>query len=286
MCEGKGGLSADRGTANRGTANRGRAIPRAASNDFFAPMKELLMKEPIRYKLPKSSLMDQYLTGKYGIDLRNTPEFNELLQHLHRREGRIDHFYRDQNNLVTISVGILIRTEADVLLLSRDQNLHFSWRRRRNAINRVTAQDIISDWRRVNGGGRARLRIDNNSMDYLLIKKRLDPFLSTLYLSRPYVRYLHPRVHMAIIDARFNPAGVALYGRALNRFWSALKNGRFSTAALEFERVWFGRGGRLRNRYAQRHAWRVQQLRLGLAASKRPPKVVFPEFITSPPLDK
>lgn len=314
---------ANRGIANRGIANRGKNNPKLAlpahiqipsRSKLSTPslLEQYLNKTdgvdlrkiyldrkktdpkarnlatPSRSKLPAPSLLEQYLNKTYGVevDLRKTTEFSELIKHLNKREGRKDHFYRDPNGLVTIGVGVLVNTEALARRLSRNPNLHFFWRHRGNRQRRVTPQDIVSDWHRVNNRRDAKLRISQKSIDYLLLKDRLDGYINELYRQRSYVQFLHPRVHMAIVDVRFNPSGVRLYGPRLKRFWSALQNGQFAIAIQEFTKIWRGRGRKHRVRYASRHAWRVQQLRKGLAASKPPPKVLYPELKVAPSIYK
>jgi len=215
----------------------------------------------------------------FGVDIRATSEFTELLQHLHRREGRVDHFYRDQKNLVTIGVGILVKTKSSARRLANNPNYHFRWRNRANR-RRVLVSHVIRDWVNVNSGGRAKLKLASESIDNLLVAGRLGTFLDTLYRKRPYIKYLNPRVHMAIIDARFNPSGVSIYGHSMKRFWNAIELCDYDYAFRRFKELWRNRGGagntrkarRLKRRYATRHAWRVKQLKKGLSLSNCVPK--------------
>lgn len=219
-------------------------------------------------------------------DLRhNATRMTELIDHILEREGSYPYFYCDNHGLVTIGIGYLVdqRGTSDttgrrlaVSLARRLGNRAFA---RLGSSGPVDVATIVADWQRVKDAGRssgarsasryasvAQLRLTNRSTRDLLIQ-RLNGFIDTLYDNRPFLLDLDERVAMALVDARFNPAGVAIYGTENNvpAMWSALdRSGPSydpSRAAALFATIWRGRGG---ERYQQRHALRVSWLRSGL----------------------
>jgi hypothetical protein len=156
--------------------------------------------------------------------------------------------------------------------------------------NRITgavasSQQVVEDWNRVHAHGQthpalratdyssvAMLRI-SDVVAHLLLQERVAGFIAQMYLSRPFTQNLDERIQMALIDVRFNPAGVSLYQNApgahfdpdVPRMWNAL-NGHHPDYSLGralalFERIWIGRAT---PRYQERHRQRVAMFREGV----------------------
>jgi hypothetical protein len=157
--------------------------------------------------------------------------------------------------------------------------------RRINGTVVTNFDEVWQDWRRVKLHGQthpnlaaatygnvARLRVSNAAVE-LLLRGRLNEFIATMYQRRPFMLRRDERIQMAIIDARFNPAGIGIYRSTpganfhadIPRMWNALDHGHSDfdlERALElFKRIWRGRGGQ---RYQQRHRLRVAMFRDGV----------------------
>ncbi|MBP7514487.1 MAG: hypothetical protein KA791_08070 [Flavobacteriales bacterium] len=218
-------------------------------------------------------------------DLRlNNDRMTELLDHIIEREGSYPYFYCDNHGLVTIGIGYLVdqRGASDATgrrlataLVRRFGNSAFE---RPGSTGVVDGAAVAADWQRVKDAGRlgarsasryasvAQLRLKPRSIRGLL-NQRLAGFINTLYNRRPSLLVLDERVAMALVDARFNPAGVALYSTDghVPALWAALDRSGPSyepaRAVALFAAIWGGRGG---ERYQQRHAHRVAWMRQGL----------------------
>lgn len=207
----------------------------------------------------------------------------ELLAHLLEREGAIEHFYCDHRGLVTIAIGFLVDAdgapEATLAQVVRKfasrPDIKFS--ARSGAV--ASAEEIEADWRRVKELGRknptlgarqyaqvAELAIDRATIDAITSTK-IGTFLDDLYERRPFVLGLDARVAMALVDVRYNPAGVPLYGNdpQVQQMWGSLNaaDPQFnpSRAVELFEQIWAGRGV---PRYQERHKHRLDWMRAGL----------------------
>ena len=208
---------------------------------------------------------------------------SELLTHLLEREGAIEHFYCDHRGLVTIAIGILVdRDEAEDTAgkqLARDLGNRPGVKFVTKAGVTASIADIEADWQRVKSHGRAnpgigarrygavaQLRIDRATIDAITGTK-VRTFLDDLYTKRPFVLNHDVRVAMALIDTRYNPAGVALYGDTpqLQQMWSSLDASKTefdpARAVQLFEQIWQNRGN---ERYGLRHKHRVAWMRGGL----------------------
>jgi hypothetical protein len=211
----------------------------------------------------------------------------ELLSHLREREGAVNHFYCDHRGLVTIAVGFLVdRSDgADTVgkqlartLCARD-DVGFASATGAAA----TTAEVEADWQRVKDHGRAhpgigarhygpvaRLRIDTASVD-AITRTIVTRFLDDLYQKRPFVLEHDVHVAIALLDARYNPAGVRIYGDdpRVTALWHALdpQHADFDTdrAPALFAQIWDGRGN---DRYQGRHAQRVAWMRAGLAPAQ------------------
>lgn len=218
-------------------------------------------------------------------DLRTTtPVWNRLLKHIQEREGSIRYFYSDGNGWVTIGNGELVDSkdgsgkEVAEKLAAR---LTFKTKDGRVA----TKQEILDDWQRVKDFGKidtaskksrdyasvAQLRITNESIIELLstkVRKHTDD----LYSNRPFMINLDARIAAAIVDARYNPAGVGIYGTSehIVKMWAALNPGlssfNLSEALDQFVAAWKGRGKRYKERYQERHAIRAGWFREAVTA--------------------
>jgi len=224
-------------------------------------------------------------------DLRNNHQrLQELLSHIERREGVFRHFYCDSNGLVTIGVGHLVdqrgappparqgvaralANQAGVVFQSRDTGAVAS------------TPQVVEDWTRIHTHGQthpglraadyapvAILRI-SNAVARLLLQEKVAGFVAQMYLNRPFAQDLDERIQMALIDVRFNPAGVSLYQNApgahfnpqVPRMWNAL-NRRHADYSLGralalFEHIWIGRAT---PRYQERHRQRIDMFREGV----------------------
>ncbi len=221
-------------------------------------------------------------------DLRTHPRLTELLDHLREKEDAVGHFYCDHNGLVTIGVGHLVdvRGAADVIAvgqataLARRNGVRFYATGQANA-RQASIRDVEADWQRVKTAGRqhpewraprfaniAQLRLDNDSVNALL-NDRVQDFLNQLYERRPFVLRMHVAIAMALVDVRYNPARVVLYGTDpdIQTMWNTLDPSSdafdLNTAVPLFERIWANRG---RERYGLRHYERTRWLREGIAA--------------------
>jgi hypothetical protein len=214
----------------------------------------------------------------------------ELLSHLLEREGAIEHFYCDHRGLVTIAIGYLVDRDGGpsgagsqlARTLASRADVKFV-----NAAGAVADVDaVLADWQRVKEHGRqkaglpargyasiAHLRIDRATIDSITGAK-VRSFLDDLYQKRPFILNLPVQVAMALIDCRYNPAGVALYSDdpRLRQLWAALddSHAQFNPdrAVQLFQQIWAGRGG---DRYGLRHQHRVAWLREGLRPTPASP---------------
>ena len=215
----------------------------------------------------------------------------ELLGHLVEREGAVDYFYCDHRGLVTIAIGYLVDRDGApdaagkqlALTLASRADVKFATA----AGAAAAAAAVEADWQRVKEHGRqnpgigargygpvAQLRIDRATIDAITSAK-VRTFLDDLYQRRPFILNHDVHVAMALIDTRYNPAGVALYGDdpQLQQMWSALdaSQPQFNPerAVQLFQQIWANHGN---ERYGQRHLRRAAWMRAGLhLASAAPP---------------
>lgn len=218
-------------------------------------------------------------------DVRESPvAINRLIRHLVRAEGSLRHFYCDSRGLVTIAVGELMeprdRSPAGSRKLVQDlmavPGVEFVHKSNGEAANEG---DVIADLRRAKKHGSlhpglsarayapiAQLRISSSAVAAITSRK-IKVFADQLYERRPFIAKLDPLVAMALIDARWNPAGVALYGglTSVVEMWKCLDSVECTYDTIRavemFEKIWEGRGGK---RYQQRHAVRVEWMEQGL----------------------
>lgn len=217
-------------------------------------------------------------------DLRLHPGcMHAFLQHLREREGVVNHFYCDSRGLVTIAVGYLVdrgqggrqRGLSIARTLANRADVHFA---NKEDGSPATQEEVLADWRRAKDFGfrvrRARaygevtqLRIDDPSIDAITTTV-VNKFADELYRKRPFVLRHDARVAMALVDARYNPAGVRIYGNRMLAFWNALNpNDRdfdVQRAIELFDQAWAGSRVMERNSYRKRHQQRLQWLREGL----------------------
>ena len=100
----------------------------------------------------------------------------------------------------------------------------------------------------------------NRLLDYTL-----NIYCNALFEAKPFVRDLHQRIQMAIIDTRFNPSGVILYGDQLNNhFWPFLdpldSNYDLQRGLDYFRGLWPGADGQYIERVALRVLWFQQAI--------------------------
>jgi len=216
--------------------------------------------------------------------MTNPDRMAELYDHLVRMESAIPYLYCDNVGLVTVAIGFLVdqRGAADSVGEGQARTLA-----NRNDVTftlngaAVGANDVVNDWKRVKAYGRAhpgvgagsyrtvaQLRISNQTMRNLTYGRVTD-FANTLYSRRPFIREHDPYVAMALLDARYNPAGVALYTAQnpdIPRMWNALnpyhRDFDPNRAVELFESIWANKTN-VAARYIQRHFLRVQWMRQG-----------------------
>jgi hypothetical protein len=212
----------------------------------------------------------------------------ELVSHLVAMEGVFPYLYCDHVGLVTIAIGFLVdqRGASDAVgeniarQLATRPDVTFT----RNGAA-VGAADVGADWRRVKARGRthpnsrardyrtvAQLRISDATVRNLTNSKILT-FANALYQKRPFILRHDPRVAMALVDARYNPAGVPLYTAKnpnIPKMWNALnpQHRDFNPAQglSLFESTWATKSN-VAARYIQRHFLRVQWMYFGLQDS-------------------
>lgn len=217
-------------------------------------------------------------------DLRtDSVGMTELLAHLRKREGAINHFYCDHRGLVTIAVGFLVDKNGGAEAVGR--RLAHALAEREDVTfatkngDPVSPEEVVADWKRVKDHGRANpnlgarrygsvahLRIDDASVDAITgtIVRR---FLDQLYERRPFLLQHDVHVAMALLDARYNPAGIRVFDREgpVASLWHKLdpQDSAYDAAGAPelFREIWAGRASQ---RYQERHAERVEWLREGL----------------------
>lgn len=208
----------------------------------------------------------------------------QLLAHLREREAAVDHFYCDHKGLVTIAIGFLVdrdgSPDAAGREIARGLTQQSGVRFVRKDGRAASVAEVEADWQRVKDlyrknrqarlGDYARaaaLRIDHAAIDSITRPLVLQ-YLKALYTKNPFMLSYDPKVAMAMVDVRYNAAGVRLWKQhdlwnALNPRHPAYDPGR---AVLLFERTWAHRGV---SRYGYRHWVRVQWLREGLMDARR-----------------
>jgi hypothetical protein len=211
----------------------------------------------------------------------------ELYAHLVLVESAIPYFYCDDHHLVTLAIGYLVdqdRAADDVGIglaraVARRADVTFT-----RAGAAVDVAEVVADWQRVKDHGRthphdaagdyarvALLRINDVTMRNLTTTK-ITTFANALYAARPFIIEYDPRVAMAIVDARYNPASVQLYTAEnpdIPRMWDALDPRHRSfdpkQALALFESIWATKRS-VPARYIRRHFQRVEWMRQGLSA--------------------
>lgn len=207
---------------------------------------------------------------------------HELLRHLRERESAVPHLYCDDRGLVTIAVGFLVDKEGAPDAVGRSLAGQLARRpgvRFTRDGSRVSAADLEEDWQAVKDHARrhrqvpatsyarvARLRIDATSIENLT-QPLVTSFLNDLYRRKPFMMHYDPKVAMAFVDVRYNPAKVKLYQQ--DALWCSLdpahRDFNPERAVVLFERTWAFRGP---VRYGHRHWMRTQWLREGLTDSR------------------
>lgn len=215
-------------------------------------------------------------------DLRTSPYFSDYLTFLTETEGSVPYFYCDSEHLVTIGVGYLVdqvgAPDTVGQQLARDLAARSDIRLNKANGTRATQQEAANDWLAVKNFGRtqirlaseyaaiATLRMDSASIR-VLTDAKVRSYLNDLYTKRTYVIEHDARVAMALLDTRYNPAGVAIYGTDTRvvQMWAALDPTKASYDAARacslFESIWATRGN---DRYKRRHARRVEWMYQGL----------------------
>jgi GH24 family phage-related lysozyme (muramidase) len=187
-----------------------------------------------------------------GNLLNNNDRLEELLTHIRKREGVVNYFYCDNRGYVTVGIGTLIDGSNPLnVFLKNNPNIIF-----RNKITNKIASviEIIQDWNNVKSAFNpqrpqnekfystiAKLRINNTSMDYLMMKEVRTSIVG-MYKSRPLSKSLDEYIQMAIIDVRYNPAGInPIYTGTQQTItlWKFLNKLDLENAFKEFHRLWY-----------------------------------------------
>ncbi len=147
---------------------------------------------------------------------------------------------------------------------------------------RATVDEMVGDWRAVRAEGAVVVASRTAASHYrpftrlsmpdrvinTLVRARVVSFLDQLYERRPFMLSYPVSCAMALVDVRYNPAGVALYGNAngIPAMWNAFDptSPDFNPvrAVGLFEQIWIGRGG---DRYQVRHYQRLRWLWEGVS---------------------
>jgi hypothetical protein len=208
-------------------------------------------------------------------DLRNDlSRLKELASFILLREGSISYFYNDNENFVTIGIGTLVKTREDARSIGNDANVRFTFR---NSSARATANDVVADWERVHAklglsehayANVAMLRLDSLSMNYLMTQE-IKRSANSLYRQHPFLVGFDSRIAMALVDTRYNPAGINPYrSPRVVPLWAALGSYDLDRALVLFKTIWAGRGGKNHARYQTRHMQRVTWFAAGVAAMR------------------
>lgn len=215
-------------------------------------------------------------------DLRkNHLRLRELGTFILRREGYDPYFYCDNEGYVTIGIGTLVKTENDARRIGQDLNVRFTFHDAPH--KRAIADDVAADWRRVHDKPGlaehayrtvAQLRLNEPSVNYLMMQE-VSKAADSLYRAHPFLINFDSRIAMALVDVRYNPAGINPYHSPQTRpLWDALdpRSKAFDSkrAFTLFELIWANRGGKNKQRYQTRHYQRVQWFRQGLEAMGAP----------------
>ncbi|MBL8216121.1 MAG: hypothetical protein JNK87_35700 [Bryobacterales bacterium] len=221
-------------------------------------------------------------------DLRTDPiVWGRLLRHIRDREGLYTYFYCDSAELVTIGYGELVDSRDGAVegrRLAGELADNYVFR----TLTGVAASRaaVLEDWQRVKDHGQqnpdlrarryeaiAQLRITAADAEAMLSAK-VRRFADRIYRQRPVLLQADSRIAAALVDARYNPAGVVVTGSAgaVGRMWDALTPGAPSyspqRASQEFVNAWAGRAG---TRYQQRHAIRAAWFQEGADAMEPKP---------------
>jgi hypothetical protein len=141
--------------------------------------------------------------------------------------------------------------------------------------SRATVADVVADWERVHAkpnlserayANVAKLRLDDQSVNYLMMQE-LRRSANSLYIHHPFLVNFDSRIAMALVDTRYNPAGINPYSSPrVVPLWAALRSYDLDKALMLFRTIWAGRGGKNRARYQTRHMQRVTWFAAGVAA--------------------
>lgn len=232
----------------------------------------------------------------------------DLIAHVLNRESSYDHFYCDTQGLVTVGAGYLVKTENDARALSRKPTIKFHHKITQKI---ATSDEVVKDWQRADdrykkfrrdnkgnetgltGGLRARAYAEvtelliTNGMIRVLLKEKIELFGNALYKAKPFLKYYDPYIAMALIDARYNPAGLHPWKKSsdmrLNEMWEQLnpcdesgkkkdkdkRKEHLEKAVKSFEAAWKNRGGSDKKRYEERHKIRVDWFQKGVEREQK-----------------
>lgn len=213
----------------------------------------------------------------------NPQRMEELMMFIRGREGVIPYFYCDHRGLVTIGIGHLVDSSSNPaagpgLASTLAATVQF----RTTSGTPATTAQVVSDWNAVksaynpsspqNAGfyaGVSTLRIGNDDINTLL-EHRVGNYVQQFIARRPVFQTLDERIQMALIDTRFNAAGIPVFGSEMDQLWSALDyespNYNLGRALQLFIDIWAGRGNAI---YQNRHQHRVNWFRMGIKQMKR-----------------
>ena len=203
----------------------------------------------------------------------NAQRMEELLSFIQGREGAIPYFYCDHRGLVTIGIGHLVDSSSSSsagpgLARALAATVQF----RTASGTPATTPQVVAAWNAVkhaynpsspqNHGFYAsvsNLRINTHDINTLLAE-RVGHYVQQFSSRRPIFETLDEQIQMALIDARFNPAGVSVFGSDVTELFNTLNyehpEYNLERALQLFIDIWAGRGNApYQNRHQQRINW-------------------------------
>ncbi len=199
-------------------------------------------------------------------------QWNELINFIKSREGNRNSFYKDNKGLITIGIGFLVDKKGATTQKRENigkkfaQKYYYLFNVSGNKDDRIKA--VLRDWKNVfvnvNLNIQGSLELNNNGIEKLL-EYKLQTYLKTMYRKKSFSKCLPAEIQMALVDARFNSAGIGLYSSIVEQMWKELdyRKSIFSPqlALNFFEDIWKDRGS---SRYQERQRWRIEKFQQGV----------------------
>ena len=164
-------------------------------------------------------------------DLRtNSNRLSELFTFIKGREGVLDYFYVDNMGYVTVGIGTLVDAKGNDInkgltvlrqVLAAAPGVQFLNKKTKQP---VSAREIEADWVKVKTAYLAAKASGTSiperkykdiadlvlapGANYLFWKTEVFKAISEMYKQRPDAQGLDEYIQMALVDVRYNPAGV------------------------------------------------------------------------------